>query len=61
MKKRTKPCDKCNREISISNWIKHYNVCDGILFYGSHHPYKNKSNCSKEELLEFSYFAIDWK
>ena len=31
MKRNTKECDKCGREISLSNFSSHYNSCNGII------------------------------
>ena len=33
-------CVKCSREISNSNYKKHYNTCDGTYFTGPHKPNK---------------------
>jgi len=50
MKRLTIKCDKCSREISRSNFKKHYHSCDGVFFTGPNHPTKNKSNKTAEEV-----------
>lgn len=42
MKRNKKECSKCNREISLSNFKKHTDKCDGTYFTGPHKPKKNK-------------------
>lgn len=50
MKRIKLTCSKCTREISKSNFTKHYDRCDGTFFTGPNHPLKNKSNKTSEEI-----------
>lgn len=46
-------CEKCSREISKSNFKKHYNSCNGVYFEGTHNPSKllERRKYSDEELV----------
>jgi 5-methylcytosine-specific restriction endonuclease McrA len=50
MKRTNIICTKCTREISKSNFNKHYDRCDGTFFTGANRPKKNKKTA--EELKE---------
>lgn len=41
MKRNKKECNKCKRQISVSNYNRHTATCDGIFFTG---PHKSKPN-----------------
>ena len=47
MKKRTKTCELCSDEISLSNYEKHYKICDGS---GKYKPFSNCPHCNLEFL-----------
>lgn len=43
-------CEKCKREISKSNYDRHYNSCDGTYFIGPHKP-RLKPKKTRDEVL----------
>lgn len=50
MKRTNITCTKCTREISRSNFNKHYSSCDGVFFTGPNHPTKNRSKKTAEDV-----------
>lgn len=49
MKRNTKKCDKCNKEVSLSNFERHFNICgnkkEAILNFSSDWIINDKNEC----------------
>ena len=59
MKRTKKQCDKCNREISLSNFSKHYNSCKGIIEKNKiNEKYKQENGLYKCPYCEKEYLRM---
>ena len=55
IKRNKKNCAKCDRDISLSNYTRHFETCNGTLFYGPNRPTERKQRVYDWDILQEAY------